>query len=228
MMYKTYWGSTGTGLSRSSDDGRTWAAPQDVTSQFGPAGGAEPGPGAGVQESSGRIVVVSHHGPYVMDYITTSDDDGVTWITRLPGFAHMDEATVADFGDGNLLVNFRHRDENKVGRGIARSSNGGTTWSNVTFDAALYGPVCQGSLAYIGETLYFSNPHSRAGRDHLTIQASSDQGHSWTPRYLVQTGVSAGYSSLVKGYLVNTTTSGILYEAAGASGCIDFQLFPLV
>merc|ERR1711862_1019094 len=83
-----------------------------------------------------------------------------TWTTIDQKFPSMDEATMADLGAGNVLLNFRHRNEKTLGRGVARSSDGGLTWSDISYDSALPGPVCQGSLAAIGESVYFSNPAS--------------------------------------------------------------------
>ena len=64
---------TGNGFVTSSDDGRTWRAPVDVSSEWGPASGSLPGPGTALQLASGRILVVSHHNAYERDYISLSD-----------------------------------------------------------------------------------------------------------------------------------------------------------
>ena len=69
----------GNGVSVSSDDGETWGAPKDVSKMWGPASGSLPGPGNGVQTTTGRLIVAAHHSAYVHDFIVWSDDDGSTW-----------------------------------------------------------------------------------------------------------------------------------------------------
>merc|ERR1711907_746610 len=101
-------------------------------------------------------------------------------------FPKMDEATMADLGGGEVLLNFRHRDEKTKGRGVARSSDEGLTWTDISYDSALKGPVCQGSLAAFGGRVYFSNPASTSGRDHITVKQSSDGGQTWSSSYLIQ------------------------------------------
>merc|ERR1712113_868074 len=130
-------------------------------------------------------------------------------------FPGMDEATLADLGGGDVLLNMRHRNEKSKGRGVARSADGGLTWTAMTYDAELIGPVCQGSLATAGSSVYFSNPATTSGRNHLTVRKSNDGGRTWPSSLLIQEGSSAGYSSLVKGAIDGDsgTQGGILYEA---------------
>eukprot|EP01050_Picozoa_sp_SAG11_P044869 SAG11_NODE_22049_length_413_cov_0.821656_2_plen_83_part_01 len=78
------------------DDGISWSSDRDISSQFGVAAGAEPGPGAGVAVKDGsttRLLVSSHLGSYSMDYITTSTDSGLSFATNPHGFPKMDEST---------------------------------------------------------------------------------------------------------------------------------------
>ena len=76
--------------------------------------------------------------------------------------------------------------------------------------------------------LYFANPASATGRDHLTIKRSDDGGRTWDGgSLLIQEGASAGYSSLLRRTLPgDDANSGILYESE-ETGCIDFKRFPL-
>lgn len=218
---------SGNGVVFSSDDGVTWSQPRDISTGFGNAAGSLPGPGAGVElANSRRLLVVSHHGGYVDDYISYSDDGGTTWTTVAQAFPKMDEATLADLGDGNVLLNMRHRDEPTKGRAVARSSDGGSTWGNITFDSSLIGPVCQGSLAAFDGSVYFSNPASPSSRSHLTVRRSDDGGFTWLSKLEIQEGASAGYSSLVQGSVGDADHGGILYEST-SPGSIDFATFPL-
>eukprot|EP00930_Biecheleria_cincta_P045476 TRINITY_DN31339_c0_g1_i1.p1 TRINITY_DN31339_c0_g1~~TRINITY_DN31339_c0_g1_i1.p1 ORF type:complete len:355 (-),score=31.64 TRINITY_DN31339_c0_g1_i1:70-1134(-) len=216
----------GNGVVFSSDDGQTWTAPIDVSESFGKARGSLPGPGAGIQLASGRLLVVSHHGAYSRDYIAYSDDEGQSWATVNVSFPKMDEATLADLGGGQVLLNMRHQQEPLRGRAVARSKDGGLSWSNVSYDSKLFGPVCQGSLATISGNLYFSNPASHTTRSHLTVRRSDDGGHTWNSQLEIQAERSAGYSSLLEGRIGVSNFGGILYES-GAKGCVDFASFPL-
>ena len=82
---------------------------------------------------------------------------------------------------------------------MARSFDGGYTWSNYTLDTALVDPECMAGLIAVvdktgtaesfldrtksftasGTTLYFSNPASKTSRVNMTVKSSSDNGGSW-------------------------------------------------
>jgi len=83
--------------------------------------------------------------------------------------------------------------------------------------------VCEGSLARIGTNVFFSNPRSTSGRDHLSIRRSGDGGATWPAFLLVDPAITAGYSSLIKGMMAGNK-SGILYESSG-HGDIAFATF---
>ena len=234
LVYKRYTGigPGGTGVVRSTDDGLSWSTDRDVSKQFGVAAGAEPGPGAGIvaETSTGqsKLLVSSHLGSYTMDYVTASTDAGLSWWTDTHGFPKMDESTMADLGGGHLMLNFRHREENTKGRGVSRSTDFGRSWTNISYDSALVGPICQGSLAAVSpNVLLFSNPRSPTLRVNITIQRSVDRGYHWQPsKLLVQAASSAGYSSLVQGSVDDARQrGGILLESS--TGGIDFATFPL-
>eukprot|EP00971_Amphidinium_carterae_P158165 3135314-Amphidinium_carterae.1 len=59
----------------------SWSPEHNVTHAFAQAANGMPGPGAGIQLSSGRLLVVSHMGRYVRDEVSYSDDEGQTWTT---------------------------------------------------------------------------------------------------------------------------------------------------
>lgn len=220
-------GGHGNGVVFSYDQGQTWSEIKDISYAFGSDAGASPGPGAGAVLDSGRLILPSHVGAYKHDHVTYSDDGGKTWTTIAQTFPKMDEPAVANLGNGHVILNFRNKDEKSKGRGIAHSYDGGLTWTEVTYDSALKGPVCQGSLAKIGGVLYFANPDSTKSRVNLTIKKSYDNGITWSKdTHLVQTYGSGGYTSLVHGSMESTTQGGILFESHDA-GSIDFKTFPL-
>lgn len=208
--------TAGNGMVYSDDDGKTWSEEQDVTRDFGDAGGCMPGPGAGVQLDNGRLLVVSHCGPYTVDYITYSDDDGGSWKTVPDGFRFMDEATLTHLGGNKVIVNMRHLLEGVFGRAISRSYDGGLTWESISFDRALLGPVCEGSLAQIGNKTYFANPSRYNSRSRIVVKSSADGGVTWPNERLVTGAATWGYTSLVQGVPgAPGGHAGVLFEASG-------------
>ena len=228
---------TGNGVSVSSDDGLTWAAPLDVSKSWGAASGSLPGPGNGVQTTTGRLLVAAHHSAYVHDFVIYSDDDGQSWTPIAQTFARMDEATMTQLVNGMVVVNMRYQGSKKTGRGVALSNDNGATFGPIKYDKALISPVCQASLVTFDGATYFSNPESTSGRNHIGIRRSTDNMASWGSKsFMVETGSSAGYSCLVAGALKGSsvqqrdgaaTEGGILFESLG-SGNIAFAKFPTV
>ena len=173
----------GNGMVKSTDGGKTWSAPVDVSTDFGAASGSMPGPGTALQldagSHAGRLLVVSHHGAYQHDYVSLSDDNGATWRTINQTFEAMDEAALTQLPNGSVLLNMRHQKSPSKGRGVALSLDGGDTFGPIHYDATLISPVCQASIVSFGGVTYFSNPTSTAGRNHLTIRRSTDR---WVQR----------------------------------------------
>ena len=153
----------------SSDDGVTWGTPKPA--EFGVARGSLPGPGAGIELESGRLLVVSHHGAYVrprlalffsmhqgvaslfISFVQSVGrrgerlhhvqrqrrrdlDHGARQRSHQPSvptrggvdrevgqpFPKMDEATLADLGGGEVLLNMRHRLEPLKARSSTHAS----------------------------------------------------------------------------------------------------------
>ena len=134
---------TGNGVILTNDDGITWSKPIDLSKSFGVASGALPGPGTALELHSGRILVVSHKGAYQNDYVSLSDDGGVTFRTNKQKFPKMDEAVLTQLTNGSVMLNMRHQRSPELGRGVAVSHDDGVTFSPITYDAALVSPVCQ-------------------------------------------------------------------------------------
>ena len=204
----------------STDDGRTWSKPRDITTDVKAKDWTwyATGPGNGIQLTrgahAGRLVIPCDHrvGGDPKDkegwdkagrsHAIYSDDNGQTW--KLGGatdFA-MNECAVVELPDGTLMLNSRSY-RGKACRGVSLSKDGGLTWEPTVDDPALVESVCQASLIhYFGgemkearSTLLFSNPAVPKGRNHLTVRASEDNGKSWPHARLVSEGSSA-YSSL--------------------------------
>ncbi len=115
-----------------------------------------------------------------------SDDHGKTWKlgALVPSQGGTNECQVAQLADGSLLINMRGMTGNV--RKIARSRDGGATWSELREDSALVEPrVAQGSLQLYTDRLsgdkdrlLFANPAS-VERKNMTVRLSYDEGRTW-------------------------------------------------
>lgn len=221
-------------ITSSSDDGRTWIRPRDITTDAKAADWTwyATGPGNGIQltrgKYKGRLVIPCDHrvngkieekenwDQAGRSHVIYSDDHGQTW--KLGGATNfaMNECAVVELPSGELLLNSRSY-RGKSRRGISLSKDGGATWEPTTDDPTLVESVCQASLiryswpddALAGKgVLLFSNPAVPRGRNHLTVRASEDEGKTWPHARLVCEGSSA-YSSLA---VLPSGEIGLLYE----------------
>jgi sialidase-1 len=200
-------------MTSSSDDGKTWEPPRDITqSTKDPTWGwYATGPGNAIQLRGGRLVVPCDHRRFGSQarhsHVIYSDDRGATW--KLGGSAQPDtnECAVVELNDGSLLLNMRSY-AGKNRRAIARSSDGGLTWSDFRLDEALVEPVCQASfIRFDRKHLLFSNPAS-SRRERMTVRVSKDEARTWSAGRVLHEGPAA-YSSLApleRGWI------GCLYE----------------
>ena len=223
---------------RSTDGGKSWQP--DVDMKLGKLGGALLGPGEGIvlgrhalqSKYKGRIVICGATG-YVGNIpggqsmpVFFSDDDGKTYQTAtgttatgkyaMP-FKGLAECQIAELNNGSVIVNAR----NELGasappsgvhhRAVSISHDGGASWMPYRFDADLIEPVCMAGLINFHGDLYFSNPATTHGRDHMTLKKSTDQGASWKVESLIYAGPAA-YSLVVP---LTNATLGVVYERNG-------------
>lgn len=211
-------------LTRSRDDGRTWARPREISPQV-----KRPtwtwyatGPGHGIQLESGRLLVPCDHmegihfdrrlDPY-RSHVIYSDDRGASW--KIGGVVGdgTNECAVAETVDGRVYINCR----NHVGshsRAVAWSRDGGEHFEGPGFDQVLIEPVCQASLVRLSggadhdrSRILFANPASTV-RERLTVRLSYDEGESWPVARQLYGGPSA-YSDLA---VTSDMTILCLYE----------------
>jgi sialidase-1 len=231
-------------LTTSTDDGRTWTDPVDVTSQVTARDWTwcATGPGTGVQLESdphdGRLVVPCDHGGPVTDghmpdtmfsHVVFSDDGGRTWHRSDPVAPHTNECEVVELSGGRLLLDARnHHPEERGRRAVAVSEDGGETWSDVEYDDALVEPMCQASLCRYPtddgtDRLLFSNPADDTDRVRMTVRHSPDGGDTWPDELVLHEGPSA-YSSLA---VLPDGDVACLYEggADGPYGALRFARF---
>ncbi len=223
-------------LTHSTDDGRTWSQPNNITRMV-----KDPswrlllqGPGRGITMRNGTLVfpiqyIASDNIPSAG--IMYSKDKGETWTITNAARTNTTEAQVAELPDGTLMLNMR--DNRKGSRAISTTTDLGITWSeHPSSRKALREPVCMASLISVmadnndtGRNLMlFSNPDHDSKRKNITIKLSTDDGLTWpeTQQVLLDEDTGWGYSCLT---MVDKNHVGILYESSVAN--ITFQVIPI-
>lgn len=219
---------------KSTDDGRTWSKPINLTRMckkekwwlWAPA------PGNGITLSDGTLVFPTQgrdENGKSFSNIAYSTDDGNSWKVSNPAYSGTTECAVVQLSDNRLMLNMRSgRNKGRLGddngRAIAVTDDLGNSWTeHPSSFSALQEPVCMASLykhTYrIGNQrlsmLVFSNPDSKEFRQNMTVKISHDDGNSWPEdqQILLDEGRSRGYSCLTT---VDDRHIGILYESSQA------------
>ena len=217
-------------VTSSSDDGKTFAEPTELTgivkqfdfnwTRIGS------GPTAGIQTSNGRLIapVWINQKIGMPDKYRTgaiySDDHGVSWLVskvvpvdyRVRG---TNESAVIELSDGRLYMTLR-TNTGKPARAKSYSSNGGQTWSQaevspgintgmhaIKTDIARYSTKSDSEKSL----LLYSAP-AAADRNNMTVWISADQGDTWPVSKQIYQGPS-GYSELL---VLDDETILLLYE----------------
>lgn len=207
---------------KSSDDGRTWSPPVEITGMVKRPDWTwyATGPGIGVQLRSGRLLIPANHamaGTQVhRAHLLYSDDHGATWQIGAVSVDGTNESQVVELADGRVMLNSRNHPPRATNlRMVSTSRDGGLTLSSAEPDPALPEPPAQGSLfvhpgwaaASGAGGLLFSNP-SGPGRARMTVRLSEDAGRTWPVLRVLHEGPAA-YSSLV---VLPDGVVGVLYE----------------
>ena len=197
-------GSRTVWMSKSEDDGRTWAEPVEITKLAKKEGWTwyATGPGAGIQTRAGRLMAPCDHkraDDTGYSHVLYSDDHGKTWQIGGVLGPGVNECKVAELSDESLVLNMRNYPKgDRRQRAVARSKDGGATWSAVSHDAALVEPICHAGLVRVDgarPVFVFSNPAHESKREKLTVRVSEDDCRSWPHSRVLHAGPAA-YSDL--------------------------------
>ncbi|MFD8212722.1 exo-alpha-sialidase [Streptomyces sp. NPDC059697] len=229
-------------LQYSDDDGLSWSAPRDLSSEILPPDWNSwyaTGPVHGIQLTRGR-----HAGRLVFGVNTetwngsrvtannaaliTSDDGGDHWrIGASDSWPIADdgtfrqkpsELTLTERADGSVLVSGREQDGTDLGhRTQTVSRDGGDSFTAPFRDLpGLYAPQVQGSVLRLGDRILLACPGDPDRRRTMMIRSSYDGGRTWdsVDRGTVVTTDWSGYSDLVR---IGDGDVGLLYEG----GAVD-------
>ncbi|MFK7931990.1 MAG: exo-alpha-sialidase, partial [Saprospiraceae bacterium] len=130
----------------STDNGKTWSTPVDITNQISKPEWANDfkfiTSGRGIQTKSGKLLhtlVNLERGLHVFG----SDDQGQSWYLIDTPITPGDESKIVELADGSWMINSR---VNKSGlRYVHTSDNEGKTWVSKP-DSTLIDPSCNASL----------------------------------------------------------------------------------
>ena len=219
------YGAIRTFVTESTDDGLTWSTPLDITEQITDVTsdiGKKTGPGAGIQTSTGRLVIPYGLGPELESraMIVYSDDHGQSWHAGGRIDSTSTETQVAELSDSSLRLDMRNQrpeEQPRHTRYYSISGDGGATWTERVQDWALLDTACQASIlrhpfrqeGQDRDPILFSNPASTFGnRVNMAVRMSYDDGNTWPEARTVHPGPCA-YSCLVS---LPDGAIGLLYE----------------
>ena len=201
---------------KSSDNGKTWSKPEDITSQI-----SKPEwhkdfkfitSGRGIQTRTGKLLHCMANLNSGM-HVFGSDDHGKTWFLVDTPIAPADESKIIELIDGTWMINAR---ANKKGlRYIHTSTDEGKSWITKA-DSTLIDPGCNASIiryssvkdGFRKNRLLFSNAKAEKGRTNLTVRVSYDEGKTWSKGKTIYAGPSA-YSSLT---VLKNGDIGVFFE----------------
>lgn len=197
-------------IARSTDGGRTFGEPMDVTAQLWGSNadnalrrnytGAFFGSGNGLLvtegDHRGRIIFVSAmvKGSRLDNYAVYSDDNGLTWQVSDKAYTGGDEAKTVQLSNGNILMSVRQTGE----RGYVISTDGGATWGTQKKWSDLVSNACNGDIIrynHGGHNFLLHSLPNSMNREDVALFISRDEGKTWQMQKVLCPGRSC-YSSL--------------------------------
>lgn len=185
----------------STDDGKTWSEPKEITDFTAPEthNAFAFGPGHGIRTKNGMLIVpiwmvlktenapIEQHWPSVLSTFC-SKDNGENWflgeiIGSSEDIDSPNETVAAETGDGRIVLYIRTR--NCHFRTLAYGDSGFDGWSDMIPHSELIDPVCFGSIAkyenFGGKyALISANCASSTERKNVTVRISYDDGKTWS------------------------------------------------
>lgn len=214
---------------KSTDDGKTWSKPRDISAFCMPEyhNVFAFGPGHGICTSTGMLIVpvwmvpkdrnagLTEHHPSVVS-TCYSLDCGETWqlgelIMDSAEIPNPNETQIAELPDGTLYMNLRNQDTGYRAR--VWSKTGYSGWTKPELDLALPDPTCFGSCAAYHhngvDALLFVNCANKINvRENIVCRASFDGGRTWERSVVVEPG-DGGYVDIA---VLGDGTVCVLYE----------------
>lgn len=215
----------------STDEGRTWSEPWEITSAYREFSFAwnvcASGPGHGIRTRGGRLIVPvwlangKQTGPGEFAHQPSgagavySDDHGRTWHAGAwtADMSDANETSLVQLADGRILFNFRNRETDFCRRlGIADEYGGAL--QHIWKCGDLPDPWCFGGMAALADgTAVFVNcatgaadPQAPRARAHVTVRTSDDCGATW--QKMVYVAKDGGYADIA----VRGDVMYVLYE----------------
>ena len=232
-------------LMHSDDHGLSWSEPKEVTRSFRRESAVSIGsPGLAIQletgQHAGRILFPIYEvddlgGGQRMtgNSVVFSDDQGESWslserISEGETDGGGNEAQVVELKDGTLLISSRVFGTRASARKMAKSSDGGETWTPFRLATEMLTPACMSSLLALdpaddgdSESLVHVVPNTKTRRANGRLFISKDQGEHWKPSVVIEPGPFA-YACLCP---LKNGGLGCLFEA-GNYQSIVFQAVP--
>lgn len=199
--------STRVFVSSSSDEGKSWTEPRDITAAVKLPGWTwyGCGPGVGIQLKSGRLLFPCYHregqtGRTVCSHAIFSDDQGLTWQLGENAGSGNGEPQALQREDESIYLSARTAGGGEHFRSIVESKDRGATWSDKRFDKQIYDSYCQASLLKLppekGKPRWLYCHPAGPERNNLTIRLSRDEGLTWNSGSLILRKGNGQYSSM--------------------------------
>lgn len=213
-------------LTQSTDDGKTWSEPKDLTKQLTPSTWAWDaiGPGNGIVTSAGEVVIPAQG----RNIIGRGEAGNRTWAYQSLSGAGS-ESTIVQTPDGKLYRNDRagkDDDYRKVARGTLAS------FSSFVLDSGLPDPACEAAALLYNRAdskgpsrVLFLNSADKNSRRYMRVRISYDSdakkfdyGRKLSDAPVKGAGYEGGYSSLTKtaDFKIGAVVETDFYQTGGS------------